>query len=143
MLVVVLIIGILAAVALPQYQKAVEKARFSEALVNIHTLQQSVDAYRLEHGIPSTLVDITDMLPVKVSSNNFSYSAYYEPEECFGYGGFFVEGLHNSEIYSLSTSYCDGKWIPVWCGEFEPNETMDGPSERAVRICEMFRQMNL
>ena len=41
LLVVVLIIGILSAIALPQYTVAVEKARVSEALVNLKHAQQA------------------------------------------------------------------------------------------------------
>ena len=41
LLVVILIIGILAAVALPQYQKAVEKSRFSEALVGLDAMKKA------------------------------------------------------------------------------------------------------
>ncbi len=50
LLVVVLIMGILAAVALPQYQKAVEKARVTEAITNIASIEKALDLYLLEHG---------------------------------------------------------------------------------------------
>ena len=66
LLVVVLIIGILASVALPQYQKAVEKSRVSEALNNISTVKKQTDLYLLENGYGSAYykdfasVDICD-----------------------------------------------------------------------------------
>ena len=43
LLVVVLIIGILSAVALPQYQQAVEKSRAAEALSNIGSFKKAVE----------------------------------------------------------------------------------------------------
>ena len=46
LLVVVLIIGILSAIALPQYTKAVEKARATEMMVNVKHIQ---DAWELQH----------------------------------------------------------------------------------------------
>ena len=50
LLVVVLIIGILSAVALPQYRKAVVKARFAEALTNLKSLAEAVKVCELENG---------------------------------------------------------------------------------------------
>lgn len=52
LLVVVLIIGILAAVALPQYNKAVAKARLTEALLAINAAEKQMELYVLEHGVP-------------------------------------------------------------------------------------------
>ena len=66
LLVVVLIIGILSAVALPQYQKAVEKARVAEALVDIGVLSQAVDRFLLDNGMPQNQEDVSDKLDIAV-----------------------------------------------------------------------------
>ena len=50
LLVVVLIIGILSAVALPQYQKAVEKSRIMALMPNLRALKESLERYYLENG---------------------------------------------------------------------------------------------
>ncbi len=47
LLVVVLIIGILSAIALPQYTQAVEKSRAAEALSNIGSFQRAVQIWNL------------------------------------------------------------------------------------------------
>lgn len=64
LLVVVLIIGILASVALPQYQKAVEKSKATQALVTLKSIQQAFEAYHMASGeYPSKFEDTAISLP--------------------------------------------------------------------------------
>ena len=64
LLVVVLIIGILAAVAVPQYQRAVEKARFSTLITLLKAVADAKSVYYLENGEwPETFDALTIQLP--------------------------------------------------------------------------------
>ena len=50
LLIVVLIIGVLTSVAVPQYEMAVEKTRAAEAVVNIRALAQALELYYMANG---------------------------------------------------------------------------------------------
>lgn len=64
LLVVVLIIGILSAIALPQYQKTVHKARMAEVPIRVKAMEQAIDIYVLENGFPASgNVDLFDVYP--------------------------------------------------------------------------------
>lgn len=89
MLVVVLIIGILAAVALPQYKKSVEKTKLSEALMNIQVMGKAVERFLLNKGgFPSQQTEIKDMLDVDLSGGEWAGEDddYYSTKEFRYYG---------------------------------------------------------
>ena len=76
LLVVVLIIGILSAVALPQYQKTVLKSRTAEAWANLNALLKSGQVFCLENPDVHTSLIIGDHSVIKVeNSKYFSYDA--------------------------------------------------------------------
>ena len=84
LLVVVLIIGILSAIALPQYQKAVAKARTAEARILLRRVTDAQEAYYLANNeyvndinelgevIPSDLIVST-----KYTANSAKPNQYY------------------------------------------------------------------
>ena len=86
LLVVVLIIGILVAVALPQYNKAVEKSRLTEALLYINTMEKAIDAYILQAGsVPDEAADIdtSGVLDIEVPLKNFGANWACYGQECY------------------------------------------------------------
>ena len=68
LLVVVLIIGILAAVALPQYKRSVRKSRAMQQLVLLRNLRDALNVFYTLHG-PDVEPDL-DSLDIEVPPNN-------------------------------------------------------------------------
>ena len=63
LLVVVLIIGILVAIALPQYWKAVDKARYMQMVVTLDAMKTGEEAYYLANGVYTTQFRDLDVTP--------------------------------------------------------------------------------
>ena len=81
MLVVVLIIGILAAVALPQYKKAVWKSEISEALIDMQAIEGSINRYILAKGYPTTSVPLRKILDIDLSGGEWLSEYVYETKK--------------------------------------------------------------
>ena len=89
LLVVVLIIGILSSIALPQYTKAVEKARATEAEVHLATYMQAIDRYQLASRWKYTRNKTQLLKELDISlqeSNKFDYQLQcYSSSYCYVY----------------------------------------------------------
>ena len=73
LLVVVLIIGILAAIALPQYQKAVAKARATEAIVVLKAITDAQEVYYLANNEYTNDIEKLD-IDAPTNSSFWQYS---------------------------------------------------------------------
>ena len=88
LLVVVLIIGILAAIAVPQYQKAVEKSRMTEGIMIVRKIAEMHQAYYMATGNYLGNFDIEKLditIPGKKSDNSGAIITQYfsyRPNAC-------------------------------------------------------------
>lgn len=73
LLVVVLIIGVLSAVALPQYTTAVEKARSAEALTLMSSIRYAAERYRLQKDAWPASFNVLDVEIPKVPGSTTNY----------------------------------------------------------------------
>lgn len=88
LLVVVLIIGILSAVALPQYTKAVEKARMAEAITNMSTIKQAIDISILNNGITGMeLKEVLEIAGMELNGGTWDEDGYYFTKNFLYRGG--------------------------------------------------------
>ena len=133
LLVVVLIIGILSAIALPQYTFAVEKARLTEVLQNISILQQAIDVYRLENNsatesvfMGENAVPLTaDLASTMTCSNNECANKYFKYfAACNMYDACSIEiqklKYGDDNYYELvTTSQRPGVWAVKHCNSYQ------------------------
>ena len=121
LMVVVLIVGILAAVAIPQYERSVDKARVMELVSMIDSLEKAVKVYRNEHDGNLGAGDIVRYLNVKYEGFNKLGDSYYCNTEkvCFSANptevsvGQYPDGFNGSTgtaEYILYSSYANSKW---------------------------------
>lgn len=89
LLVVVLIIGILSAIALPQYHKSVERAKIAEAIINLRAIANANQIYYLTNGeyagpddIDKLDVQIPGTVNTEISSNRIATKDFiYSPTD--------------------------------------------------------------
>ena len=148
LLVVVLIIGILAAIAVPQYQKAVLKARFHTGMPIVESLYQAQQAYYLQHGEFATDIDDLDLSVPKDENctktqvdtrdekysyytcsfgsvglaDNFANILFRDPKAQILYGHFIKDWTAMGVNYQAGKRYCFAK----------------GTSKTALDICKSF-----
>ena len=77
LLVVVLIIGVLSAVALPQYTKSVEKSRAIQAITLVKSVKDAAEVYWLANGsYPANLTDLDVEVPETLKDFYWDFSEF-------------------------------------------------------------------
>jgi prepilin-type N-terminal cleavage/methylation domain-containing protein len=149
LLVAVLIIGILAAIALPIYKNTVEKTYYAEASVILKAAMAAEDIYFLTHGVYATsFADLDFSVPGggKIVScayaadcyefKNFYYSIYYDNPPFLavqsrrraanggvGYQNYmYLLAVNNGGVYKQGQIYCG--IVPSMTANLEKNRAV-------------------
>ena len=106
-LIVVIILGILATIAIPQFAKTVERSRNGEATTIIGAIQTAEQVYRLDLQTYTTLLGNLDCT---IGAKNWSYTILA------GSDTFTITATRNSGSYSNNTiTYSE---LGVWAGTY-------------------------
>ena len=134
LLVVVLIIAILAAVAVPQYKKAVWRSRNAQLKTWVATVAQAQQVYYLANGkYADSLSELDVDLPPWHSRGSFSYAS--DPCKVSSTGAADAFRVNDDFFIGLSGSNIFSAWItgPYQCGGFiwSPSEKKMFCTERS------------
>ena len=131
LLVVVLIIGILSAIALPQYQKAVVKSRATEGVIVIRAWYDALQRYYLANGsYPTTLESAISDIDITLPTLRYGVLYYYYADSSSD-NTVYVAVKNTKEGYILSrTLRGSSSWVArgLTCG-------VDGDSATGTKIC--------
>ena len=86
LMIVVIIVGILAAVAIPMYQGATERAKASEAVAALGTIRGAMRVYFAEHGtydIAGNVIDTQVTAPGVLDVTDTDLLGRYFSTECY------------------------------------------------------------
>ncbi|MGN0023895.1 MAG: type IV pilin protein [Candidatus Avelusimicrobium sp.] len=129
LLVVVLIIGILASVALPQYQKAVLKSRIIQNITRVRALHQAAAVYYMANG--EYPLDVRDVdIDITAGAKSFGKTEISQGEHI---GVFYSDYSYCAT--TLTGSACASKFFYVY--QFHNQSTLfcRGYTETAVQVC--------
>ncbi len=132
LLVVVLIIGILSAVALPQYQTAVERSRAMEALTQMSAIRSAMERYHSQHEAWPTSFDQLDVDIPEVDVNACS-SRHGGKNFCISFSGSTITATRrrNTHSYTLTTTITENS-----NGTYSAQRACNGGSDaEAVSYC--------
>ena len=129
LLVVVLIIGILSAVALPQYQKAVQKARITEAIVNLKAITDAQEVYFMANNEYTN--DLSELdVQVNPDGKYYTYECL-QKRSCYAFAKddvlpqleFHLKNLsgENAHPHYLGKHWCKHKDVCKSFGSIDPD----------------------
>ena len=132
LLVVVLIIGILSAVALPQYTLAVEKTRAAEAMVHLKAIQQAADLCALAN--PAEGITYCDFSHIDLNIPG----VVLEDDGVTGWGKYYEYncdewGCFAPYVHRENSSY--DYWIQFRDHAYDQKNTCYGDNEKGQRLC--------
>lgn len=126
LLVVVLIIGILAGVALPQYEKSVTKARFSEAIITVRFLREQQRLFYLANGRFAQTFD-------ELGVDGFSGDTEFVKKD-FSYG---LRGYYGGSVQALYMRQ-PHVWIEVYGLDDRVVCTADKNNKKGNDLCRTY-----
>ena len=130
LLIVVIILGILAAITIPQFNSATAEAREANILSNLQTVRQAIEMYRLQHDETYPTVDIVAQLTGQTAKDGSAGTAYGP----YLRGEFPKNPLKDrNDIQVLNTMYHEAYGLQGWMyaqqtGEIRINSPGTGPS---------------
>ena len=106
LLVVVLIIGILAAIALPQYKLAVEKTKSAEALTVLQSILRAQQNYYLANGVYTKLFSDLDIsLPGNIKTFSNREQLTLSSGWAINLGDVYTHAINKSSINTIVFNY--------------------------------------